>query len=193
VCAGRDETLPAQIFMAKRICLDLDGIITDIGSRLKEYAKLGSLEFDAEHIGEALLTPDGVDYLEYIFEDPLFWRNLMPIRDSWHAINEWFMMGYDVTFVTARRSETSISEIEPWLDGWRVMYSDIVICEMNHKYEHLSKLNPIFYIDDNPTEIRKIMSELSVPCYVIKTWYNEHLIGKDIPTIDKISTLQVSK
>jgi len=193
VCAGRDETLPAQIFMAKRICLDLDGIITDIGSRLKEYAELGSLEFDAEHIGEALLTPDGVDYLEYIFEDPLFWRNLMPIKDSWHAINEWFMMGYDVTFVTARRSETSISEIEPWLDGWRVMYSDIVICEMNHKYEHLSKLNPIFYIDDNPTEIRKIMSELSVPCYVIKTWYNEHLIGKDIPTIDKISTLQVSK
>lgn len=177
--------------MAKRICLDLDGIISDIGSQIKEYAEKDALEFEPIHIGEALLTPDGVDYLEFIFEDPLFWRNLLPIKDSWHAINEWFMAGYDIIFVTARRSETSISEMVPWLEGWGVLYSDIVVCDMGHKYEHIQKLNPIFYVDDNPSEVKEITKRTSVKSYVMKTWYNEHLIGNNTLFISNLSELQV--
>lgn len=179
--------------MNKTICLDLDGVITDIGASLKNCAEKDLIEFDASHIGEALLTPDGVDYLEFIFEDPLFWRNLKPISSSWHAINHWFMAGYDIVFVTARRSETSIGEMVPWLDGWRVMYSDIVVCDMGHKYEHLLKLNPIFYVDDNPSEIEKINKETSINSFVIKHWYNENLISKSTKWINDISHIQVQK
>lgn len=179
--------------MAKNICLDLDGIITDIGDQIKKYVERYSLECDPIHIGEALLTPDGVDYLEFIFEDPLFWRNLLPIKDSWHAINEWFMSGYDITFVTARRSETSISEITPWLDGWGVMYSDVVICNMNEKYVELKKLNPVLYVDDNPTEIKCINKELDIPTFVIKTWYNSHAVDKTVNQVNNLSNIKIGK
>jgi len=179
--------------MNKNICLDLDGVITDIGASLKSCAEKDLIDFDASHIGEALLTPDGVDYLEFIFEDPLFWRNLQPIKNSWHAINHWFMSGYDIIFVTARRSETSIGEIVPWLDGWRVMYSDIIVCDMGYKYEHLLKLNPAFYIDDNPSEIKTINKKTDINSFVIKHWYNEHLIDKSTNWINDISHILVQK
>jgi uncharacterized HAD superfamily protein len=179
--------------MSKTICLDFDGVITDIGASLKNYANRDLIDFDPVHIGEALLTPDGVDYLEYIFEDPLFWRTLKPIKSSWHTINSWFMSDYDIVFVTARRSSTSVGEMIPWLDRWQVMYSDIIVCDMGYKYEHLLKLNPVLYVDDNPSEIKKINKETNVKSFVIKHWYNEHLIDKSVNWINDISHIQVQK
>lgn len=179
--------------MSKNICLDLDGVITDIGDQIKSYIHKFNIEFDPMHIGEALLTPDGVDYLEFVFEDPLFWRNLVPIKDSWHAINEWFMNGYDITFVTARRSETSISEIEPWLDFWGVMYSNVVICNMNEKYHELKKLEPVLYVDDNPNEIITINKNIDISTFVINTWYNDHLINKNVRRINNLSNIKIGK
>ena len=179
--------------MTKNICLDLDGVITDIGGQIKNYIEKYSMECDPVHIGEALLTPDGVDYLEFIFEDPLFWRDLEPIKDSWHAINDWFMSGHDIIFVTARRSETSINEITPWLDYWGVMYSNVVVCDMNQKYLELQKLNPILYVDDNPTEIKSINKEMDIPTFVIRTWYNSHAIDKNIQQVNYLSHIQLGK
>ena len=177
--------------MNKTICLDLDGIITDIGQQMKEYAAKDALEFEPQHIGEALLTPDGVDYLEFIFQDPLFWRNLLPVKESWHVINNWFITGNDVIFVTARSSDVSITEMEPWLDGWGVMYSRIITCKMGYKFDELKKLNPCVYVDDNPSEIKTINDKLNIPAYVIKTWYNEHLITPDINSIESLSEIEL--
>lgn len=184
---------PRANHMSKNICLDLDGVITDIGGQIKNYISKCDIEFDPLHIGEALLTPDGVDYLEFIFEDQLFWRNLEPIRDSWHAINEWFMSGYDITFVTARRSETSISEIEPWLESWGVMYSNVIICDMNEKHIELRKIDPLLYVDDNPNEIRCINQNMNLSTFVIKTWYNEHLIDKKIQQVNNLSNIKIGR
>lgn len=179
--------------MSKNICLDLDGVITDIGDQIKHYVAKYNIECDPIHIGEALLTPDGIDYLEFIFGEPMFWKRMIPIKDSWHAINEWFMSGYDITFVTARRSDLSIQEIEPWLDSWGVMYSNVIVCNMNEKYHHLADLDPLFYIDDNPNEIRCINKNLDISTFVIKTWYNEHLLDKDIKQINNLSNLKIGK
>jgi uncharacterized HAD superfamily protein len=181
-----------RLIMTQKICLDLDGIITDIGSQIKEYAEKDALEFEPMHIGEALLTPDGVDYLEFIFEDPLFWRNLLPIKESWHTINDWFMSGKDIIFVTARRSDISIGEMVPWLDNWGVMYSDIVVCDMNRKHEHIGKIKPIFYVDDNPTEIKMINDNLLLPTFVMTTWYNFHLIDDSLNSIHRLSDIELS-
>ncbi len=173
-----------------KIALDLDGIITNIAGRIVDFAQGTSVEVDPIHICESLTTPNGVEHLEFIFEDPKFWHDLMPIEKSWHSINDWFVKNYDITFITARRSDASINAIEPWLDKWGVMYSNFIVCDMGHKYEYINKISPIVYVDDNPNEIITILENSSVPSYVMKTWYNEHAIG-DLPFINSLSELRI--
>lgn len=174
----------------QNICLDLDGIITDIGSQVTKYMNKIGLESDPLHVGEALLTPDGVDHLEHIFQDVLFWRNLLPIENSWYTINKWYSAGYDIVFVTARSSDTSKNEIQSWLDGWSVYYSSFVTTDMYHKYEILEKYKPILFVDDNPNEINTVLSHSNIDCRVMKAWYNEHLIG-DLPSVSKLSDIKI--
>jgi uncharacterized HAD superfamily protein len=176
--------------MSKTICLDLDGVITDIGQQVKNYLEKDSLEVNPDLIGDVLLTPDGVEYVEYIFEDPLFWRNLLPIKNSWHCINEWFSNGYDIVFITARRSEISQSEIDPWLNGWQIQYNDVIIADMYHKYEIIDKLQPLFFVDDNPREIYKVGSITGTAVAVMETWYNQHLI-KSLRSVNKLTDLKI--
>jgi uncharacterized HAD superfamily protein len=172
------------------ICLDLDGIITDIGAQVKEYMIKIGLEADPIHVGEALLTPDGVEHLEHIFQDTLFWRNLLPIKDSWHCINRWFEIGHNVIFITARSSDVSRNEIENWLDGWHLFYNDFIVTDMYEKHVFVKKLNPILFVDDNPNEIKTVLSHVNTDCRVMRTWYNDHLIG-DIPSISKLSEIKI--
>ena len=174
------------------ICLDLDGIITDIGSQVEAYMINMGIEADPLHVGEALLTPDGIEHLEHIFQDVLFWRNLLPIKDSWHCINKWFEMGYDITFITARSSDISRNEILRWLEGWNVFFSDYIVADMHSKHVFVEKLKPILFVDDNPTEIKTVLSHVDTDCRVMKTWYNDHLVG-DIPSISKLSEIKIGQ
>lgn len=165
--------------MNKTICLDLDGVITDIGSQVLNYIKANSnIEYNVNLVSDSLLTPDGVEEVEYIYKDPLFWKNLLPIKESWHCINDWFSNGFDIIFITSRRSDISQNEIHPWLDGWCVQYNDVVVADMYHKYEIIDKIKPIFFIDDNPREIKKVSSMTNTTVAVMETWYNSHLIEK---------------
>lgn len=172
------------------ICLDLDGIITDIGSQVGKYMGKIGLEADPLHVGEALLTPDGVEHLEHIFQDALFWRNLLPIEDSWHMINNWYSKGHDIIFITARSSQVSRNEIKTWLDGWMVLYSDFVVADMFHKHEIIQYYNPILFVDDNPREVNTVISNMNIDSRVMKAWYNEHLIG-DTPSVSKLSDIKI--
>lgn len=174
----------------KKIALDLDGIITDIANRIVEFAKDGSIEIDPFHVCESLTTPSGVDHLEFVFKNRNFWSGLEPIENSWHCINDLFCKNYDIVFITARRSDESIDEIYPWLDKWNVMFSDVIVCDMGHKFEYVNKINPIVYVDDNPNEIKTIISKTQTPSYVMKSWYNEHAIG-DLPFIGCLSELRL--
>lgn len=174
----------------KKICLDLDGVLTDISEQIVQFANRASIEVNPVHICNSLTTPEGVDHLEFIFEDPEFWSGLEPIERSWHCINDWFVKNYDIVFITARRSEASIVSIQPWLDKWGVMHSDFIVCDMGHKYEYINKLQPVVYADDNPNEIKTIIENSSVPSYVMKTWYNDHAIG-DLPFINHLSELRI--
>lgn len=170
------------------IALDLDGVLTNIADRIVEFAQHGDVEVDALHICNSLTTPDGVSHLEHIFNDANFWAGLKPIEESWHCVNDWFSRNYDVVFITARRSQLSISQIHPWLERWEVMFSDVIVCDMGSKYEYINKLNPLFYVDDNPNEINVILDKTDVNAYVMNTWYNKHCIG-ELPFVSSLTEL----
>lgn len=173
-----------------KIALDLDGVVTNIADRIVEFAKDGSVEVDPFHICNSLTTPEGVDHLEFIFNDHKFWNGLIPIEESWHCVNDWFSRNHDVIFITARRSELSIDEIHPWLERWNVMFYDVIVCDMGHKYEYINKINPAFYVDDNPNEIEVVIKNTKTPAYVMKSWYNDHAIG-ELPHIQSLSELGI--
>lgn len=177
--------------MSKKICLDLDGVITDIGQQLKEYMVATDVDVDPYNVGEVLLTPYSAEYMDYAFQDPLFWRNMKPVDISWHCINDWFSNSYDIIFVTARRSDASINEIANWLDGWEVLYNDFIICDMLEKYLILQEINPLLFIDDNPHEISSVVKNTNVPAYALRTWYNQHLINDDIDFVDSLLEIKI--
>jgi 5'(3')-deoxyribonucleotidase len=173
-----------------KIALDLDGVVTNIGEQLLESCEDLGIEITPFCVYDALTNPNGVERLESVFENPLFWRNLKPYEQSWHCINEWFMQGNDVVFITARRSEFSINEISSWLDSWRIMYSDFIVCDMGHKYEYINKIDPIIYVDDNPHEIETVIKKTKTRPYIMKTWYNEHRIF-NMPSVESLYEIEI--
>lgn len=173
-----------------KIALDLDGVVTNIGEHLVESCKSSKIEVTPLCVYKALTDSNGLDHLESVFESPLFWRNLKPYEESWHRINEWFMGGLDIIFITARRSEASINEIQSWLDGWNIMYSDFIVCDMGHKYEYINKIDPVVYVDDNPLEIETIIKSTNTRPYVMKTWYNEHMVS-EMPYVESLYEVEI--
>lgn len=172
-----------------RLAFDLDGVVTDIAaSLLKEIEG----RYDSSCVAPSLFSPDSPSYLDDVFQNPLFWRNLKPIKDSWHKINEWFYGGFDIFFITARRSDASIGEIETWLDGWRIPFTKVFVCDQMQKHEVLKTIDPLVFIDDNPFEIDNIQRELgdTLKASVMKTWYNHHLIT-GMQTIDSLIELEM--
>ena len=171
-----------------KIALDLDGVVTNISDGIVSYARDKNIDVNPLQVYDSLTTPSGVDCLEHIFQEYDFWDLLLPVEDSWHCVNDWFSMGYDIIFITARRSKASVDLIHPWLDKWGIMFSDAIICDMEHKYEYVNKLDPLFYVDDNPNEIKIIMQKTNVDAYVMKTWYNEKHV-EDMPCIKSLLEL----
>lgn len=170
----------------KVIALDLDGVLTDIGSQI---LKSVPNEYSVQLITDALFNVEA-NHLNHVFENPLFWRNLKPIKDSWHCVNKWFSSGYDVFFVTARRSSNSIDEIANWLEGWKIGYNDFIVTDQMGKHDVIKKLGACLYVDDNPFEIEKIRSILDIDTFVMKTWYNEKIINK-LPFVESLAHITI--
>lgn len=170
----------------KVIALDLDGVLTDIGSQI---LKSVPNEYSVQLITDALFNVEA-NHLNDVFENPLFWRNLKPIKDSWHCVNKWFSSGYDVFFVTARRSSNSIDEIANWLEGWKIGYNDFIVTDQMGKHDVIKKLGACLYVDDNPFEIEKIRSILDIDAFVMKTWYNEKIINK-LPFVESLAHITI--
>jgi len=168
----------------KNIVLDLDGVVADIASSLNNY------------------VPEGTDYSKWLIEDscndtamsifnnPLFWKNMKPFKDSWHKINYWFSKGYDVHIVTARRTNASMNATEKWLDSWRISTTRPIFTHIGEKYKVIQKLDPIFVVEDNPNEI-KVLEEHGINCYMRNAWYNQDW-KKEFKNIDTLYELSIN-
>lgn len=176
-----------------KIALDLDGVITNIGQGVKDAS-----DATEEEISKALFNSHGYGPLDSVFGSVLFWRNLKPIQESWHKVNQWYYSGHDIYFITARRSEESISQISKWLDVWQIGYTDYIVCDMMHKHEILSEIQADVFVDDNPIEISKCLSAIDdrikskMTIMAFKCWYNSHLIDEyNVPYISSLEEIKI--
>jgi uncharacterized HAD superfamily protein len=179
--------------MSVKIALDLDGIATDIITSFTK--KAGNVS--AEEVSKALFTKGGYEPFDHVFKDPLFWKNLKPIENSWHAINKWFYEGNDIYFITARSSRYAVQQIDKWLTSWSIPYNEYFVCDMMNKHRTLSVLGADIFIDDNPYEVQEVAKLVNekkihnIKSFAMKTWYNEHIVKAN--NINYISSLQELK
>lgn len=168
--------------MKKSIALDLDGVIADVVAGLnKKLEKLGKPDFDYSNW---LLTGIDDPLSIEVFSDQLFWKNLKPFEDAWHQINYWFNLGIDIHIVTARKPGAGIDSTVPWLDSWRINTLQPQFSEIGKKHEIISKLNPLFVVEDNPLEVEKLIDN-GIKCYLRRAWYNKEY-WDDLPTIGNL-------
>ena len=155
----------------KSIALDLDGVIADIATSLENELVARNLieEGDFE---EWIIKDTKNQEILSIFNEPLFWKNMKPYKDAWHQINYWFSLGYDIYIVTARRQPNAISETIPWLENWNINTMKPIFCNLGEKINHIKKIDPVFVVEDNPREIRKL-EEAGVKCYLRAQSYNQ--------------------
>lgn len=155
----------------KSIALDLDGVIADIATSLENELVARDLieEGDFE---EWIIKDTKNQEILSIFNDPLFWKNMKPYKDAWHQINFWFSLGYDIYIVTARRQPNAISETIPWLENWNINTMKPIFSNLGEKIHHIKKIDPLFVVEDNPREIRKL-EEAGVKCYLRAQSYNQ--------------------
>lgn len=169
------------------IALDLDGVVTDIAASIKLMAPGAG----KDEVSKSLFQKEGYKPYDHIFEKSSFWMNLEAIEGSWHQINHWFYSGYDIYFVTARRTPASIDVIEEWLDLWRLSYTDVFVTDMLGKLSVLEKIQPMLFVDDNPFEVQKIKkSKSDIHTFVMKTWYNDHIIG-DLASVSSLLDIEI--
>jgi len=169
------------------ICLDLDGVVADlVGGINKELDVRGLSGFDYAHWIVGVFEDD---LTREIFHRGVFWKNLKPFVDSWYAVNDWWAVGHDVFFVTARYSDVSRRWVRPWLDMWNVQYSDVFFTDMGDKADLVKRLGAEFMVEDNPYEARKIV-EAGTDCFLMRAWYNSQF-WDDFDTIGALSEVVV--
>ena len=170
------------IIMSKTIVLDLDGVIANIGLSIDEILdSRGVGDFDYSHW---LISDSNDEAAMEIFNNPLFWKNLRPYDDAWHQINYWDSKNIDVQIVTARRCEAAMKATYPWLDLWRINISGVTFTNIHEKHHVIEKLNPEFVVEDNPNEVKILLSE-GINAYLRKQWYNKPFWG-ELPTISTL-------
>lgn len=168
--------------MAKTICLDLDGVVTDLVAGInRELDVRGMSDFDYAHWVVGVFEDD---LTEEIFGSPVFWKNLRPFVDSWYAVNDWWANGHDVFFVTARYSDAARRWARPWLDMWNFQYSDVFFADMGSKAEVVVRLGADVMVEDNPYEVR-LLREAGVECSLMRAWYNSQF-WEDFPTVGSL-------
>jgi len=175
----------------KAIVLDLDGVIADIESPLVDI--IYSRGVPAEDIDlESWIISDtkNQDILE-IYNDPLFWKNMKPYRDAWHQVNYWFGIGYDINIVTARRQPNAVAQTIPWLESWNINTLKPIFCNLGEKINYIKKIDPVFVIEDNPREIRKI-EQAGVKCYLRAQSYNQKY-WNEFTTIESLFEIDLEK
>jgi len=164
------------------ICLDLDGVVADlVGGINKELDVRGLAGFDYAHWVVGVFEDD---LTREIFGSAVFWRNLKPFVDSWYAVNDWWAVGHDVFFVTARYSDVSRRWVRPWLDMWNLQYSDVFFAEMGSKAEVVSRLGAEVMVEDNPYEVRALR-DAGVDCLLMRAWYNSQF-WEDVPSVGSL-------
>lgn len=155
----------------KAIVLDLDGVIADIASSLEDTLFASDI-IEQGNFEEWIIKDTKNKAILAVYNDPLFWKNMKPYKDAWHQVNYWFSIGYDVHIVTARRQPNAVAETGPWLESWNINTMKPIFCKLGEKIEHIKKIDPVFVIEDNPREIRKIESA-GVNCYLRAQSYNQ--------------------
>lgn len=167
----------------KAIVLDLDGVIADIATSLENELFKRDL-IQAGNFEEWLTQNTKNKEILEIFNEPLFWKNMKPYQDAWHQVNYWFSLGYDIHIVTARRQPNAIEQTLPWLESWNINTMKPIFCQVGQKIEHIAKIDPIFVIEDNPQEIRKL-EKFGVKCYLRAQKYNQKY-WNDFSTIETL-------
>ena len=174
------------------IALDLDGVVTDI-----HKAILGSLKLEKsvsdEEIGKALMTPEGSPLVNHIFESEGFWKGLLPIPDSWFAVNNWAYKLNNIHFVTARRSPASIGCIESWLDMWDIPFDQFHVVDMMKKLDVLKEIEADLFIDDNVFEVDNVLKDGSISAIALRHSYNAAVLEthQHIPFEDLLSKVKL--
>jgi hypothetical protein len=164
------------------ICLDLDGVVADLVAGInKELDVRGLSDFDYAHWIVGVFEDD---LTREIFGSPVFWKNLRPFVDSWYAVNDWWGVGHEVFFVTARYSDVSRRWVRPWLDMWNFQYSDVFFAEMGSKAEVVSRLGCEVMVEDNPYEVRALR-DAGVDCLLMRAWYNSQF-WEDVPSVGSL-------
>ena len=175
--------------MGKTICLDLDGVVSDlVGSINKELDVRGMSDFD---YADWVISPYEDDLTREIFGSRVFWRNLKPFVDSWYAVNDWWGCGHDVFFVTARYSDAAVRWARPWLDMWGFQYSDLYFAEMGDKSAMVKRLGADVMVEDNPHEV-VLLREAGVDALLMRAWYNSEF-WEDFPSVGVLSEVVVDE
>ena len=172
----------------KTIALDLDGVIADIDSAITDYLWY-TFGVDNEDYSSWLISDTKDENALKLFSDKLFWKNMKPFEDAWYQVNKWFSDDVDIHIVTARRSEASVSMTEPWLDGWGINTLIPTFAKINQKHEVISKLDPIFAVEDNPYEVISLRDH-GINCYLRKAWYNKPF-WNEVPCIETLYDLEI--
>lgn len=174
--------------MNKTIVLDLDGVISNISNSIDNWLlKNKGIQKGEYDYGDWLITDSKDELAMSIFNDNLFWKNMIPYEDAWHQTNYWFSKDVDVHIVTARRCPAAIEETDAWLDFWRVNTLAPIFTNINEKHNVIEKLNPQFVVEDNPHEVKILRSE-GINAFLRKQWYNK-AYWQELPTIDSLYDL----
>jgi len=142
--------------------LDIDGVVADITYELDFIALRDghdqydfSKSFDSKHWRD-------VEWVYDAMQDEVFWRNLRPYEDAWHFVNEHFMSGVDVVFVTSRNPKWR-EVTEKWLDEWDIAYHEVLFTDAGRKSELMKTLQgevpwgeAALLIEDNPLEVEAV-------------------------------------
>jgi uncharacterized HAD superfamily protein len=152
------------------ICLDVDGVVTDICASLNRELedKRGIFNYD---YSDWLITPFENNLTKEIFSSKTFWKNMKPFADAWYCINHWWSMGHDINLITARMNPSGRDTLEEWLYNWRISYNNIYFSKMGEKLDVIKDMDPIFMIEDNPHEVMKI-KEAGIRSLLRRGWYN---------------------
>lgn len=175
-----------------RIGIDLDGVLTDESSFIKDYGCKYCYEnhiannmnisiYDSKEtlgVNEKEYQKFWDDYLEYYSTNssvrPFASEVLRKLRDNNHEIL--IITSRNLAFENSDRGEKMRNIVKAWLDKYEISYDEIYFAE--EKLELCKSLNLDYMIDDKPANIINISKFAKVICY--HDYCNLDIEGKNI-------------